>query len=1085
MAEHTPGNNHLANGGSNGRGPEGSVAGVSGGAQKMWLSDLSIRQPVFITMLVVAVVLVGVISYSRLGLELMPDVSLQTITITTTYPGASPSEVERSVSKPIEDILASISGVKTVSSSSTEGTSQVTVEFNSDVDIKSAAEEVRNQIGLIRNTLPADVQEPLIQKTDTAAIPVLAFAVADTSGARSPQELRSLVDNQLKQQIEQLDGVGSVIVLGGTVEQVHVDASLNQLRSYGVSIQQLSQAIRGESVDMPAGRVNAGPTQEQLVRTTAKATSLEQLADIPVSTPQGGMVKLKDLANISFSHADVRSYTRLNGKDSILVVVQKQSGTNTVRVAETIQAALKKIQQQYPELSFGTVFDQSTFTRESISDVQLSLLMGGILAALVVFLFFRDLRNTLVTVAGLPVVVLGTFIALNALGISLNMISMMALSLSVGLLIDDAIVVRENIFRHMEMGDAPRVAAGRGAAEIAMAVLAVTSTIVAVFLPIAFTSGMIGMFLRDFGLTISVAVLISLVEAFTLAPMLSAYFFHRIDPAQEQRRRNGRFARGFETLNRGYGRLLAWALTHRRVVVAFGIGCLVASLGLIPLLTQSFQSTADQGEFAVMMELKPGSSLQEVDGATRTVEQLLKAEPSVAETFTSVGSNGGAANTASVGVRLKSRGHTNEVLNRLRSSLSAALPGVKFSYNNQSAAAGALGAVANSHMASMPIQYKIQGPDFDKLDQVSQEVAARLTQVPGIVDVDRSSKEGGPQQSIVLDRARATDLGVSANQVASTLRTMVNGEKAGSFQTADRDVDIVVRLAEADRGDLAKILQLPVATSRGSQIPLSSVASMLPSTEPAKIDRENRQRQVLVAANTEGADAGPALAKAKSAVAAIQLPQGVVIKEGGQAEQMAESFGSLGLAIALSVAFMYMILASQFGSFVHPFTIMLALPFSIIGALLALVLARFSLDSLAMIGMILLMGLVTKNSILLVEFTNQLRRRGLSTRDAILQAGPIRLRPIMMTTLSMICGMLPVAVGFGAGSEYRQPMGVSVIGGVITSTVLTLVAVPVAYSLIDDIGRWIVRRFRRMPAASDQQLSPIAGELPTAGVETP
>lgn len=1084
MAEHPPENNHLANVGPDGRGSDGPVAGVSSGAQKMWLSDLSIRQPVFITMLVVAVVLVGLISYSRLGLELMPNVSLQTITVSTTYSGATPSEVERSVSKPIEDAMASISGVKSVRSTSAESSSVVTVEFESSTDIKTAAEDVRTQIGLIRNSLPSDLQEPVIRKTDTSAMPVLAFAVADTSNTRSPEEMRSLVDNQLKQQFERLDGVGSVYVLGGTVGEVHVDASLKQLQSRGFSIQQLSQAIRGESIDMPAGRVSQGPTQEQLVRTAAKATSLEQLGDIPVSTPQGSIAKLKDLATISMSQADIQSYTRLDGHDSILVVIMQQSGTNTVRVADTIQASLKAIQRQYPELNFGVVFDQSTFTRESISDVQLSLLMGGILASLVVFLFFRDLRNTLVTVAGLPVVVLGTFIALNALGISLNMISMMALSLSVGLLIDDAIVVRENIFRHVEMGEEPKAAAGKGSAEIAMAVLAVTSTIVAVFLPIAFTSGLIGQFLRDFGLTISVAVLISLAEAFTLAPMLSAFFFHRVDPAKAGTRKASRFGSAFESLGHGYGRLLGWSLNHRRLVVAFGVACLVASLGLIPFLSQSFQSTADQGEFAVMMELQPGSSLQETDRVAQTAEQLLRTQPSVAEIFSSVGSNGGASNTASIGVKLKSRGHTAEVLDRMRTSLSDALPGVKLSYNKQSAAAGALGAAASSAMTSLPIQYKIQGPDFAKLDQVSQEVATRLQKVPGIVDVDRSSKEGGPQQAIVLNRARATDLGVSASQVASTVRTLINGDKAGTFQAADRDMDIVVRLAESDRDDLDKLLRLPISTSRGTLLPLSAVAGMLPSTEPAKIDREDRQRQVLVAANTTGNDAGPALAQAKAAVASIQLPDGVVIKEGGEAAQMAESFGSLGLAMALSIAFMYMILASQFGSFVHPFTIMLALPFSIIGALLALVLARFSLDSLAMIGMILLMGLVTKNSILLVEFTNQLRRRGLGTRDAILQAGPIRLRPIMMTTLSMICGMLPVAVGFGAGSEYRQPMGVSVIGGVITSTLLTLVAVPVAYSLIDDAGRWIVRRFRPAPAGSDQQLSPIASQLPSSRVET-
>jgi hydrophobic/amphiphilic exporter-1 (mainly G- bacteria), HAE1 family len=1082
MADHFPTSSNGSSGGSNGHKPDEPVAGLSSGVQKMWLSDLSIRQPVFITMLVVAVVLVGLISYSRLGLELMPNVSMQIITVSTTYAGAAPSDVERSVSKPIEDAVASISGVKAVRSTSSESSSVVTIEFESSTDIKTAAEDVRTQIGMVRNTLPSDVQDPVIRKTDTAAMPVLAFAVADTTNARTPEELRSLVDNQLKQQFERLDGVGSVYVLGGTVGEVHVDASLQQLQSRGVSIQQLSQAIRAESTDMPAGRVPQGATQEQLVRTATKATTLDQLGEIPVAVGQG-VAKLKDLATISMSHADIQSYTRLDGSDSILVAIMQQSGTNTVRVADTIQASLKAIQRQYPELSFGIVFDQSTYTRESISDVQLSLLMGGILAALVVFLFFRDIRNTLVTVAGLPVVVLGTFIALNALGISLNMISMMALSLSVGLLIDDAIVVRENIFRHVELGEEPKAAAGKGAAEIAMAVLAVTSTIVAVFLPIAFTSGLIGQFLRDFGLTISIAVLISLAEAFTLAPMLSAFFFHKVDPSTAQAHKSGRFGSGFEALSRGYGRLLGWSLNHRRIVVALGVACLVASLGLIPLLSQSFQPATDQGEFAVMMELTPGASLQEADRVTRTTEQILRTEPAVAVVFSSVGSNGGASNTASVGVKLKSRGHTAEVLDRMRPTLSNALPGVKLSYNTQSAAAGALGSAAASAMTSLPIQYKIQGPDFAKLDQVSQDVAARLAAVPGIVDVDRSSREGGPQQAIVLDRARATDLGVSASQVASTMRTLINGDKAGSFQSADRDMDIVVRLAASDRDDLSKVLQLPISTSRGSQIPLSTVAGLLPSTESAKIDRENRQRQVLVAANATGNNTGPALAQAKAAVASVQLPDGVSIKEGGDAASMTESFSSLGLAMALSVAFMYMILASQFGSFVHPFTIMLALPFSIIGALLALVLAHFSLDSLAMIGMILLMGLVTKNSILLVEFTNQLRRRGLGTRDAILQAGPVRLRPIMMTTLSMICGMLPVAVGFGAGSELRQPMGVSVIGGVITSTVLTLVAVPVAYSLIDDLGNWILRRFRHAPAGRGQPQSKLSEELPSPRIE--
>lgn len=1050
----SPGGNHR----SDGHHDMEPAAELSSGPQKMWLSDLSIRQPVFITMVMAAVVLVGFLSYSRLAVNLMPDISVQTISIRASYPGAAPAEIERSVTRPIEDAVVSINGVKGVRSTSSESISQVSVEFDSDVDIKTAAEEVRNRVGLIRNGLPSDAQDPVIQKTDTSAIPIIAFAVADSSGGRSLEELRSLVDNELKPEIERLEGVGSVVVWGGLVSQVHVETSLDQLHAYGISTQQLTQALRAESVDLPAGRVSDGPAGELLLRTNARATSLEQLGEIPVSTPRGTVTRLKELATISRSHADVRSYSRLNGQDSVMVIVQKQSGANTVRVADTVQAGLRNIRIQHPEMTFGIIFDQSEFTREAIHDVQLALILGGILAALVVLIFFRDLRNTLVTVAGLPIVVLGTFIVLDALGISLNMISMMALSLSVGLLIDDAIVVRENIFRHMEMGAEPKAAAGKGAAEIALAVLAVTSTIVAVFLPIAFTSGMVGVFLRDFGVTVAVAVLISLVEAFTLAPMLSAFFFRRMDPARDRARRAGHFHRAFEALNRAYGRLLGWSLDHRRLVVAAAVGLLVASLALVPLMNLSFQPTADQGEFAVMMELEPGSSLQESDRAARKAEEILRRESMLADMFTSVGSGGGAANTASIGAKLKSRGQTAEVLSRVRASMAEALPKVRLSYNAQTAAAGALGGAGG--MTSLPILYKIQGSDFAKLDQVSRDVAARLEGVPDIVDVDRSTRDGAPQRAIVLDRVRATDLGISASQVALTVRALVNGEKAGSFQAEDRDMDIVVRLVEGDRDNPDKILQLPIATSRGTQLPLSSVASLVPSTDPGKIDRENRQRQVVVGANVTGSDPGPALAAAQVAVAAVPLPEGVTLKAGGQAEQTAEAFRALGMALALSVAFMYMILASQFGSFVHPFTIMLALPFSIIGALLALLLARFSLDAMSMIGMILLMGLVTKNSILLVDFTNQLRRRGVGTREAILQAGPIRLRPIMMTTLAMIFGMLPVAVGFGAASEFRQPMGVSVIGGVITSTVLTLVVVPVAYSLIDDAGRWLGRRLR-------------------------
>ncbi|HEY8477775.1 MAG TPA: efflux RND transporter permease subunit, partial [Chloroflexota bacterium] len=491
----------------------------------MWLSDLSIRQPVFITMVVLAVMVVGGLFYSRMGLDLFPDVSLPVAVVQTAYPGANPEEVERSVTKPIEDAVASINGVETVRSTTSDSLSLVVVEFDMNMDGKAAAEEVRTRVNAIRNTLPADVQEPVVLRFDPSAAPIVVYAVADRTGRRSAEELRALADDVLKLRLERVDGVAAVDVVGGRVRQVHVDLQLDQLQAYGIPPQRVIQAIQAENLDVPAGRVPEGD-REQLLQVVGEVRSLAQLADIPVATlPNGVTVRVRDVATVTEGYEEQRVLSRLDGQESVVLNVRKQSGTNTVRVADAVRREVTRLQEEYPDLGFAVAFDQATFTREAVQDVQLSLALGAVLAAVVVLLFFRDVRNTLVTVAGLPVILLGTFAVMYVLGLSLNMVTLMALSLSVGMLIDDAIVVRENIFRHMERGEEPRVAASRGTAEIALAVVAVTSTIVAVFLPIAFTEGIAGKFLRDFGLTVAVAVLISLVEAFTLAPMLSAYFF--------------------------------------------------------------------------------------------------------------------------------------------------------------------------------------------------------------------------------------------------------------------------------------------------------------------------------------------------------------------------------------------------------------------------------------------------------------------------------------------------------------------------------------------------------------------------------
>ncbi len=1029
--------------------------------ERMWLSDLSIRQPHLITMLMVTAVVVGALFYGRMGLDLYPDISLPVVAVSTAYPGASPSEVERAVSKPLEDALVSLNGVDSVRSTSRDSLSVVIVQFQMERNAKDAVDDVRTRLGAIRNTLPTDVREPVVEKFDPTAAPILSVAVSDTARRRSLEQLRTLADDTLKPRLERVPGVASVEVTGGLVREVHVDLRRDRLEALGVAPQQALQAVKGENLDVPGGRVVEG-NREESVRIAGSFRSLDEVGAVPVPTSRGATVQLHDLATISEAYAEVRSLQRLNGQDAVVATVQKQSGTNTVAVAQAAKQELARLQRDVPGLDLATVTDQSEFTREAVSDTQTSLVLGALLAALVVFAFFRDWRNTLVTIAGLPVIVLGTFAAMHALGMTLNLVTLLALSLSIGMLIDDAIVVRENIFRHMEAGEAPHVAAQRGTAEIALAVLAVSSTIVAVFLPIAFTGGLVGRFLGDFGLTVTIAVLLSLIEAFTLAPMLSAHFFHRLAPAPLGEQGAGRVERAYRGLEAGYRRMLGGALRHRLPVLGVGLLLFFGSLVVVPFMQRAFMTESDRGSFGVTLELPPGARLEDTDRLARRAEDILRQQSGVVDVYSTVGTAQGGVGQATLQVKLASSGHgvSQRTMAAVRPALEDATRGAKLTTELASASTVLGGSAILGALRGRPIQFSLQGASYADLDAASQQVVAALGQVPGAIDVDRSIKPGEPSVALEVDRPRAADLGVSVAQVGATIRTLVNGERAGTYRQGEKDVDLVVQLQPSDRAVRADLLRLPVLTNRGAQVPLSSVARAVPGTEPSVIERQDRQRQVLVGGGYLGRDQAAVVGEARAAVDGLQLPPGVTVRVAGQEQYTADAFSSLGVALGLAVAFVYMILASQFRSFVHPLTIMLALPFSVVGALLGLFIAGKALDMLAMIGVILLMGLVTKNSILLVDFTNQLRRRGLSTREALLEAGPIRLRPILMTTLAMIFGMLPVAAGLGAGAELRQPMGISVVGGLLTSTVLTLVAVPVAYSLIDDV-LGLVRRWRR------------------------
>ncbi|MBI5304247.1 MAG: efflux RND transporter permease subunit [Chloroflexi bacterium] len=1025
----------------------------------MNIANISIRQPVFIAMLMLALIVVGFIGYSRLPVDLIPNINIPYVFVMTVYPGASPDEVQREVSERLEEALGTLNGVKNVTSTSSENVSQVLVEYDLAFSAVRAAEDVREKVATVRGAFPADVQDPVIQRIDPAAAPILTFAVVEQTGKMPPDELRRLVENKIKPRLDRLDGVADINISGGWVRQIQIALNLDEMRLRRIAPQQIVSAIQTENLNLPGGRITDNG-KDVLVRTPGNFKSVAEIGEIIVANPRGVPVYLKDVATVKDGFAEVVNYSRLNGKDTVAVSIIKQSGTNTVRVADEVKAELARVEKEFPDLALTVASDQSEFVKSSVEDSITDLILGGVFASLVVLLFFRDVRNTLVTVVGLPVIMIGTFAVMNALGLGLNMITLMALALAVGLVIDDAIVVRENIFRHMERGETPKEAASRGTNEVSLAVLAMTLTVLSVFLPVAFTTGFIGIFFREFGLTISIAVAISLVEAFTLAPMLSAYFFKQMKPKPGHAHEEGA-ASNLGWLDRFYRRGLAWALRHKIITALIGLLVFVSIFGLATLVEMAFFPSIDSDSFTARLQLKPGTPLAQTDAVARQIENSLKELPDVVDVFVSVGSTS-APEIANFTIKMRESGLLTKAEPEIRRRF-ANVAGLSFSFSDSFGEGG-------GGVTSRPILLNVKTTgSLEELDQASLAVMNAIADVPGLVDLDRTQQSGKPEMHIEVDRQRASRAGLSTASVGATVRTLINGQTASRYRESGREADIVVRLRPEDRSRLDDILSLAIPSASGQQVPLRNVASVSSSTGPTSIRRINRQPQIAVGANFVGRTQGAVVNDVRARVDKVTLPPGVTVSFGGETEMMAESFNSLLFSMFLSVIFVYMVLASQFGSFTQPLVLMLALPLSIIGAFMALLIAHFAFDMMAMIGLILLMGLVTKNSILLVDFTNRLRDQGMSRDEALLTAGPIRLRPILMTTLALILGMLPVALGLGAGGSFRASMAVAVIGGLITSTLLTLILVPVAYSIMDSILGRLRRRSKEpqpMPAPS-------------------
>jgi multidrug efflux pump subunit AcrB len=1044
----------------------------------MWITRVSINNPVFATMVMVALCVLGLFSYVRLGVEQLPDVSLPVAFIDIAYPGASPEAVEREVTKLAEEALNSIAGVKRITSRSFEGRSQTSVEFSLNADMARAMQDVRDRMAVVQGIFPKDTKAPTVNRFDgDNAQPTVVMALI--SANRSLRELSLIADQTVYKRLQRVEGVARVDVSGLATRQVRIDLDAKRLRAYAVTPAEIATALREANADQPVGLLS-DPVQDSLLRVEGRVRDPKQFADLVVARRSGLAVTLGDLGTLVEREREPDSLARINGQPAVSFNIFKQQDANIVATGDAVKAAAEELKAQLPPgVELKLIYANSDWVKNSLRGLQHTLIEGALLTIVIVFLFLHSWRSTLITGLTLPISVIASFIAIYAFGFTLNFMTMMALSLCIGLLIDDAIVVRENIVRHVHLGKDHRRASLEGTDEIGLAVMATTLALCAVFVPVAFMGGIVGKFFVAFGLTVTVAVLVSLFVSFTLDPMLSSVW--KDPPAHHLQKLPviGALLRGtdkvMDVLHAVYEALIHWAfsarryrapwpvfgrpfdaqdqrdiaqprtwrrgtLTPRAIVLLVGIASLAGALGLVPLVGSEFVPQTDQGFTQLNVRMPVGSSLQRSDAKIRQVEDIVMSLPEVQSVSSSVGGQGSGLavgrNQASLNISLKPRAERQrsqkQVEDAIRAQI-AKLPGIEVSVG-----------------FDRPIYVAVLGSDPEGLATITKDLADRVRQIKGIVDVEVSVKPGLPAYAVRLNPGAVRELGLTAPQLASSLRAYVNGEVATYWTTSDgQQVEVELRLPAEQREKVEQLRGLPVAFSKdGTPIALASVASIEPVVNPEVIRRQNLQRREALFAGVEGRPSGDAGKEVQELVDSIKLPPGYSFDVGGATKEQEEAFKAMLGALALSVVFIYIVLASQFGSFLQPLAIMASLPLSLIGVMLALLLWKSTLNVFSMIGLVMLMGLVTKNAILLVDFANQGRKAGLSVPEALLQAGLVRMRPIIMTTCAMVFGMLPLALALNEGGELQAPMGRAIIGGVITSTLLTLVVVPVLYSYL-------------------------------------
>ena len=1065
----------------------------------MWITRVSIQNPVFAVMVMVALCVLGVFSYSKLGVEQMPDISPPGIWMEVAYPGASPEAVEREVIKPMEEAVNSVAGVKRITSRSQEGRGSMSAEFTLDADMNRATQEVRDRVAAVQAGFPRDVKAPTIARwNNDNSEPVVNVALL--SKTRSIRELSVLGEYSVGKRLQRVQGVARVEISGLVSREVRIDLDLTRLRAYGVTPAEISTALREANADQPVGLLNDS-NQDTLLRVEGRVRDPRQFERIVVARRNGLALTLADFGTLVEREKEPDSTARVNGQPAINFNVFKQQDANIVATGEAVKKALDEIRKTLPpDVELTTINASSDWVKNSLDGLLHTLIEGALLTIAIVFLFLHSWRSTIITGLTLPISVISSFIAVYLFGFTLNFMTMMALSLCIGLLIDDAIVVRENIVRHIGMGKSHVTASREGTDEIGLAVMATTFALCAVFVPVAFMGGIIGKFFYPFGMTVVVAVLVSLFVSFTLDPMLSSVWH---DPPAERMKKLpviGALVRGtdraMDLLHRTYERTIRWAfsarryrvyfpplpayghgfgadgqrdkasprrlrwatLTPRGVVMAVGVASFVAALGLTPLVGSEFVPQTDNGFTQLALRLPVGASLERTDAKVRQIEEIVLAIPEVKTVSTWIGGPG-QRNQAWLNIALKDRKERSRSQKQVEDAmreLVAKIPGTDASVG-----------------FNRPVYIAILGSDPEGLARVTTEFAEKVKQIKGVVDLEVSVKPGVPAYAVRLKPDAVRELGLTAPQLAASLRAYVNGDTATYWTTPDgNQVDVVLRLNEVQRERLDQLRSLPVAFAKdGTPISLDSVATIESVFNPEVIRRQNLQRREAVFAGVKDRSTGEVGDDVQKLIQATTLPPGYSFDVGGQMQEQKEAFSGLLAAMALAAIFIYIVLASQFGSFVQPVAIMASLPLALIGVMLALLVSRSTLNVFSMIGLVMLMGLVTKNAILLVDFANQARKAGATVPEALLQAGLIRMRPIVMTTMAMVFGMLPMALAFNEGGEIQAPMGRAIIGGVITSTILTLVVVPVLFS-------YLVRERKKRPVAQGSGGGAIPASMP-------